>query len=340
MPFQKLFTELFSVVLQGKDYLELVGHCWLHGHGDIVAAASLLCETKLSLLNAKRKKVWRRQVFLPQGKISSFQAVQQIGISQSPCIRSLRASTCFMLFWETIISFVCQIFSPHLLAKIVCCMGASFLTPEKAFNLLLPARWGALYLSALCPPASPRRAVPCCPAHPSCVCTRTTQRLPEYDRGLASFLTHLVAPFHTSDSLSLALFTVCLFFSFWVARVTFFPSTIWIHYTYKSAVLLDFFAFMLSYCTPSLLWGRFLFFYLTLFFQVLDTNPSLIIVLPLPSGVIPPPPPPNSSLSSCLKFSVNCDFKLCNNHCIPWFISFEEARGIWKISVSFQELLI
>lgn len=167
MPFQKLFTELFSVVLQGKDYLELVGHCWLHGHGDIVAAASLLCERKLSLLNAKRKKVWRRQVFLPQGKISSFQAVQQIGISQSPCIRSLRASTCFMLCWETIISFVCQIFSPHLLAKIVCCMGASFLTPEKAFNLLLPARWGALYLPALCPPASPRRAVPCRAVPPS-----------------------------------------------------------------------------------------------------------------------------------------------------------------------------
>lgn len=56
MPFQKLFTESFSMVLQGKDYPELVGHSWLHGHGDYMAAASLLCGRKLSLLNAEREK--------------------------------------------------------------------------------------------------------------------------------------------------------------------------------------------------------------------------------------------------------------------------------------------
>lgn len=44
------------MVLQGKDYLELVGHCCLHSHRDITAAASLLCDRKLSLLNAKREK--------------------------------------------------------------------------------------------------------------------------------------------------------------------------------------------------------------------------------------------------------------------------------------------
>lgn len=44
------------MVLQGKDYLELIGHCCLHGHGDIMAAASLLREGKLSLLYAKREK--------------------------------------------------------------------------------------------------------------------------------------------------------------------------------------------------------------------------------------------------------------------------------------------
>lgn len=39
--------------------------------------------------------------------------------------------------------------------------------------------------------------------------------------------------------------------------------------------------------------------------------------------------PPNSfSLSSCLKFSVHCGFKLCNNHNILWFISVEEAKRI------------
>lgn len=106
----------------------------------------------------EKKNVWRRQVFLPQCKISSFQAVQHIGTSQSARIRSLRASTLFMLCRETVISFVCQIFSPYLLAKIVCCVGTSFLAPEKAFNLLLPTRWGARDLPMLCPPASPRRA--------------------------------------------------------------------------------------------------------------------------------------------------------------------------------------
>lgn len=44
------------MVLQGKYYPELAGHCWLHGHGDIVAAANLLHEKKLLLLNAKKKK--------------------------------------------------------------------------------------------------------------------------------------------------------------------------------------------------------------------------------------------------------------------------------------------
>lgn len=48
------------MVLQGKDYPELVGHCWLHGHGDYMAAASLLCGRKLSLLNAEREKNKKR----------------------------------------------------------------------------------------------------------------------------------------------------------------------------------------------------------------------------------------------------------------------------------------
>lgn len=56
MPFQMLYMESSSLVLQSKDYLELAGHCWLHDHGDTVAAANLLHERKVSLLNAKEKK--------------------------------------------------------------------------------------------------------------------------------------------------------------------------------------------------------------------------------------------------------------------------------------------
>lgn len=126
------------------------------------------------MLKEKKKKVWRRQRFLPQGETSFFQAVQQIEVSQPPCIRSLRAPTRFMLSWETVISLVCQIISPHLWAKTVCCAGASFLVLAEAFSLLLPARWGALCLPALCPPASPgalRR-----PAHPSCARRRANPR--------------------------------------------------------------------------------------------------------------------------------------------------------------------
>lgn len=119
------------------------------------------------MLKGKKKKVWRRQAFLPQGKISSVQAVRQIGVSLSPCIRSLRASTLFTLCWETVISFVCQIFSPHLLDKMVCCVGASFLMPEKTFNLLIPAWWGALYL--LCSAHLWAPGVLCCPVHPFCI---------------------------------------------------------------------------------------------------------------------------------------------------------------------------
>jgi len=90
-------------------------------------------------------------------------------------------------------------------------------------------------------------------------------------------------------------------------------------------------------------WGVFVIF--TLFFQILNIKLSLIVDLTLPSGVLLFCCfvlffPKSFSLWSCLKFSGNYGFKLCNNHHVPWFISFEEAKRIWKISVSFQELLI
>lgn len=84
----------------------------------------------------------------------------------------------------------------------------------------------------------------------------------------------------------------------------------------------------------------FSFFIFTLFFQILDINTSLIILLPLPYGVLLPSAPNSFSLSSCLKFSVHCGFKLCNNHLIHWFISFEAAKRVWKFIVSFRELPI
>lgn len=169
-------------------------------------------------------------------------------------------------------------------------MGASFLTLQKAFNLLLlPAWWGVQSLPASCPSASP--GLLCCLAHPPSipqrlvgVPTRTSWLLQECSRDLTSFLTCLVTSFHTSDSLSLAFFTVCLFCSLRVSSHVFPVNHLNLLYLQKHC---SFLSFMLSYSTPMcLLNGFFCFLIFILFFQSLNISLSIIIVLPLPSGVL------------------------------------------------------
>lgn len=175
------------------------------------------------------------------------------------------------------------------------------------------------------------------------------QQVSACDPGLTSFLTCLAASFYVRLIVLLQLFLQFVSFSISLLLELLFSPTIWVRWSCKRAVGIPSFFFLLLYftffhpirdgflslfivCIFTLAFSSFK--YQQLFNYCFMFTICGLVLLILFFFSIP------LSLSSCLKFSVNCGFKLCKNHWVPWLISFKEAKIIWKFKFSFQELLI